>query len=233
MGSCQKNISIGGEEKMKARIIKRVLTATLAAALVLVPSMGTLASGPVSSNPQGGSAGTTVTGNTVTTTTGGVTVTVSYKTSSSVAGVKSSIDGVWITNEGVTGVVTTPAATVAAALGLGAGERPLVKVYDVDEKKSNLAWGSATGAAAAYGGTIYGSLNVELGKMAAGKYSLATAGAVGMSFSVPAKAQAGNVAVVCVQPGGAVTILRDTDTNPATVSVSIPAGQSMLAFITY
>jgi hypothetical protein len=219
MGSYQKNISIGGEEKMKARIIKRVLTATLAAALVLVPSMGTLAS----------TKSAAVTGNI----TPATVATVSYKTSSSVAGVKSSIDGVWITNEGVTGVVTTPAATVAAALGLGAGERPLVKVYDVDERKSNLAWGSATGAAAAYGGTIYGSLNVELGKMAAGKYSLTTAGAVAMSFNVPAKAQAGNVAVVCVQPGGAVTILRDTDTNPATVSVSIPAGQSMLAFITY
>ena len=221
---------------MKAKLIKRVLTAALAATLVLVPSMGTLASNNPGGSPTGGgvSGGTTVSGNSVTTTTtGGVTTEVAYKTTSSVAGVKSSIDGVWITNEGVTGVVTTPAANVAAALGLAAGERPLVKVYDVDEKKSNLAWACATGAAAAYGGSIYGSLNVELGKMAAGKYSLATTGAVTMAFNVPVKAQAGNVAVVCVQPGGVVTILRDTDTNPATVTVNVPAGQSMLAFISY
>lgn len=203
---------------MKARIIKRVLSGALAMALVLAPSMATLAS----------STSATVAGNVAE-----AVATVNFTTSSSVAGVKSSVSGVWVTNKGLTGVVTTPATTVATALGLAAGERPFTKVYDVDTKKSNLAWSSATSAAAAYGGTIYGSLNVEIGKMAGGKYSLATAGSVTVMFNVPTKAQSSNVGVVCVQPGGIVTVLRDTDTNPATVTVTLPAGQSLLAFITY
>ncbi len=220
---------------MKANIIKRMLCGALALSLVLAPSMSTLAS----SNAGNVSGNTTVAPAARPTTGGGVqenatAPTVSYTTTSSAAGVRSEVGGVFVLKKGVGVAVTMPAATIAANYGLGAGERPFVKALDMDTKKSNLAYQCMTDTATALGATVVGAINLELGKMAGGVYSLLPAGVeIPVTFSVPTAAQGKTVSVVRVQEGGVVTVLQDTDSNPATVSFNTTGGAGAYAIIAY
>lgn len=211
---------------MKANIIKRMLCGALALSLILAPSMGTLASS---------TAGGSVIGNTPAAPAAPAAPAVVYAGTSTVAGTRSTVGGVFLLQKGIAAAVTTPTANLAAAFGLAAGETPFVKAIDMDNKKSSNAYRCMTDTAAAYGGTIYGTLNVELGKMANGRYSLLddALGTVDMTFSVPAAQQGGNVAVICVKTGGRVAVLEDTDPRPGVLAVALPTGASALAFIAY
>lgn len=209
---------------MKANIIKRVLSGALALSLVLAPSVGAMASSSSANvgGNQGGAAATTA------------VQTVKYETSSSVAGVRSTVGGVFILKRDVKGAVTLGSGEIARLFGLGAGERPFVKMIDMDNKKSHLAYKCMTDTARALGAEIFGTMNVELGKMAAGRFSLLFGeGRINVVFNVPAKFQGRNVAVICVQEGGKVAVLADTDTVAGTLNVALPAGASALAFIAY
>ncbi len=216
---------------MKANIIKRMLCGALALSLVLAPSMSTLAS----SNAGNVTGNTTVAPATNSEVQENTTAaTVSYTTSSSAAGIRSEVGGVFVLKKGVGVAVTMPAATIAANYGLGAGERPFVKALDIDTKKSNLAYQCMTDTARALGATVVGAINLELGKMSGGVYSLLPAGVeIPVTFSVPAAAQGRTVAVIRVQEGGVVTVLQDTDTNPATVSFNTTGGAGAYAIIAY
>lgn len=216
---------------MKANIIKRMLCGALALSLVLAPSMSTLATTGAGS----------VSGNTVVVeaTTGEVqetatAATVAYTTTSNAAGIASQVGGVYILRRGIGVAITTPASTIAANYGLAAGERVFIKAMDMDIRKSNLAYQCMTNTAAAYGATIVGTINLELGKMSGGRYSLLEAGAeVPVTFSVPRAAQGQRIGVIRVQEGGVVTLFEDMDTNPATVSFNITGGAGAYAIIAY
>jgi len=238
---------------MNVKIAKRILTGALALTLALAPSMGALASNGATTN---GNNGATTNGNNGATPNGGVsTVTpnttggaVDYsapsaaevfkdvKSTSTVAGVQSTVSGAFILNKGIAAAITTPAATIAQSFNLGAGERPYVKVFDMDVKKSNLAFASLEIAAKAFGGTNVGFIQMEIGKMAKGEYSLLPAGPqVAASFSIPKSAQVAGAryAVVRVVEGGAFTLLQDTDNNPATVSFVTTGGAGAYAIIRF
>lgn len=209
---------------MKANIIKRMLCGALALSLVLAPSMSTLATS---------SAGT-VSGNAVVAEVQETAATVAYTTTSNAAGIASQVGGVYILRRGIGVAITTPASTIAANYGLAAGERVFVKAMDMDIRKSNLAYQCMTNTAAAYGATIVGTINLELGKMSGGRYSLLEAGAeVPVTFSVPRAAQGQRIGVIRVQEGGVVTLFEDMDTNPATVSFNITGGAAAYAIIAY
>ena len=213
---------------MRTTIIKRMLSATLAMALILAPSMGAFAKTTTT---------TTVTGNrVVTSTAAGETVVVvpAYTTTSAVAGVQSKVSGVYMLNKGIGAAILTDAASIAQAFALPAGAKPFVKVVDMDVKKSNLAYKCMTDHATALGATIVGTINMEIGQMLAGKYSLLGAeGTVAAAFSVPKAAQGKTVAVLRVQEGGIVTLLQDTDPNPAVVAFNTVGGAAAYAIIAY
>ena len=216
---------------MKANIIKRMLCGALALSLVLAPSMSTLATtgaGSVSGNTVVAEATTGEVQETAT------AATVAYTTTSNAAGIASQVGGVYILRRGIGVAITTPASTIAANYGLAAGERAFIKAMDMDVRKSNLAYQCMTNTAAAYGATIVGTINLELGKMSGGRYSLLEAGAeVPVTFSVPRAAQGQRIGVIRVQEGGVVTVFEDMDTNPATVSFNITGGAGAYAIIAY
>lgn len=211
---------------MKANIIKRMLCGALALSLVLAPSMSTLATTGAANVP--GNAVVAEVQETAT------AATVAYTTTSNAAGVTSQVGGVYILRRGIGVAITTPASTIAANYGLAAGERVFIKAMDMDIRKSNLAYQCMTNTAAAYGATIVGTINLELGKMSGGRYSLLEAGAeVPVTFSVPRAAQGQRIGVIRVQEGGVVTVFEDMDTNPATVSFNITGGAGAYAIIAY
>lgn len=84
-------------------------------------------------------------------------------------------------------VVVTDKATLAAGYGLVPGEQPYVRVYDISEAKSPAAMTSINAAAGAVGGTVVATVNVELGKLAGGKFSLLEPGGapITMAFGIP------------------------------------------------
>ncbi|MGN0307534.1 MAG: hypothetical protein ACI4DN_04875 [Lachnospiraceae bacterium] len=211
---------------MKANIIKRMLCGALALSLVLAPGIG------VSATERGTVAP-------VAEATAEEATTVAFpnvRETSTVAGIRSTVGGVFLLEKGINVATTTNLNTLAANYNLEAGARPYVKAYDMDTKKSNLAKASLDAAATAYGATSIGYINFELGAMNKGVYSLLEGGAgVDAAFSIPAASlQAGaSYGVICVKEGGVVTVIKDTNPDDSIITVTLPAGRSAIALIKF
>ena len=155
--------------------------------------------------------------------------------SSTVAGVASTTPGINFATAVTGSAVTTPAANIAAAYNLGANEKAFSKFYNFDAKKSTAAKAVIDAVAAATGVTVGPIVNVELGKMTGGQYSLLPEGApITLAFGVPASFAKGaaNLAVIKVTTTG-VAILPDLDTNPNTVTFNTTGGQAVYAIVKY
>ena len=80
-------------------------------------------------------------------------------------------------------------------------------------------------------------LNIELGKMTAGKYSLLPSDgpAIRLAVGIPRNFVKGDAtyAVVCVRAGGVVSILPDVDDNPNTITFDTTGGAGAYAIIRY
>lgn len=230
---------------MKTKFIQKLLAGALAAALVAAPCMGVFASEGGSGNPvvstpstedkvveivnesvgdndEGGSAVSSI---------------AQIPETSSVAGVTTAVNGVYLATS-VNGVaITTSVANIASSYNLGAGETPYARVYNMDVKKSPLAAAAINQAADALGATVGPYINVELGFVKGGKFGLlpSDGAEVTMSFGIPKSfVQAGKTyAVICVRPGGAVTVLPNTSTNPNVVTFATTGGQGAYAIIKY
>lgn len=210
---------------MKARIIKRMMTGVLAASLVMAPVMSVGA--------------TTTSGNTedvVTSSTSTETV-AEIPSTSTVAGAKTTVTGVYLATSVDGSAITTGVAAIKEGYGLANNETPYAKFSNLDAKKSPLAKQAIDLAAASQGATVGPMLNVELGKMTAGKYSLlpSDGAAIRLSFGIPKNfAQADKTyAVVCVRAGGIVSILADVDSNPNTITFDTTGGAGAYAIIKY
>ncbi len=129
--------------------------------------------------------------------------------------------------------VTTPLAAVKASLGLADNQTPYITVFDTDAKKSNLAMACVNSAVQANGGNVVTSLNVDLGaKNSNGKFVTLSNGSAAMAVGLPKNADTSKTYyVVCVQPGGVISVLQDQDTNPATVTFAIKAGLGTYALV--
>lgn len=231
---------------MKAQVVKRILSSALAMTLLLGSSNVALAS-----------SGSSVSGNSTTTTvqaveetvteqvmqivnessSGSVSTIAEIPTTSSVAGVKSTVSGVYLATS-VNGVaVTTGMTTIADSYGLAKNEKAYVRAYNFDSKRSTAAKAVIDSAAASMGAEVGPVINFEFGKMADGKFSLLPSD--GASFNVKigipkSFAKEGKTyAIVCVRPGGAVSIIKDADNDPNTVTFPTTAGQAAYALICY
>ena len=158
-------------------------------------------------------------------------------TTSSVGGVQSAISGAYCATS-VDGIaVTTELTSLVQGYGLTSNEKPYAMVWDLDPKKSNLAKQAIDLAAATQGAEVGPALNIELGKKSGGKYSLLSANgpSIRLSVGIPANfAQDGKTfAVVRVQSGGVVTILKDMDNDPNTVTFDTTGGAGAYAIIKY
>lgn len=121
--------------------------------------------------------------------------------------------------------VVTPLADVSASLQLKNGQTPYIMVFDTNEKKSPLAMSCINAAISAQGGTFLTAINVELGAKENGKIISLKNGGAAMVTGLPKGADTSKTYyVVCVQPGGAISILADQDSNPNTVTFEIKAG---------
>lgn len=139
--------------------------------------------------------------------------------------VQTTVGGVYFT-KAVAGVaVVTPLADVKASLGLTDSMTPHVILFDTDVKKSHLAMQCVNDAIAAYGGNFVTALNIDLGARQGGKRVSLSNGSAGLMIGLPKNADLTKTYyVVCVQPGGVVTVLEDADESPASVTFEIKAG---------
>ncbi len=235
---------------MKTKFIQKLMAGALTAALVTAPCMGVFASETQSGSNVPGILGNSASGvsqevvaivneSIGSSDEGGSSVNsiAEIPATSSVAGVTTSVRGVYLATS-VNGVaVTTSAANIASSYNLGAGETPYVRVYNMNVKKSHLAAAVINQAAEALGAAVGPYINVELGYLKDGKFGLLSSdGApITMSFGIPKSfVQDGKTyAVICVRPGGAVTVLPNTSTNPNVITFTTKGGQVAYAIIKY
>lgn len=210
---------------MNVKFTKRILTGALAVALVMAPSVGAFAS----TNPP----------KAPTTQEAQATPAAPFKdvqATSTVAGVKSEVQGAYLLQKGVAVAITSNAATIAEGYAFAKGETPYAKVFDMDVKKSANAKASLDFVAQAYGGANVAYIDMEIGKMANGQYTVLPDGAgIAATFSIPKEAVDVNAkyAVVRVVAGGEFKLLEDTDSNPETVSFVTTGGAGAYSIVKY
>lgn len=148
--------------------------------------------------------------------------------------VKTSVAGIYAAYSVEGCAILSELADVKAALALKAGQTPKVVIYDTDMKNSVHAMASVNAAASALGASVVTAINVDLGAMQNNKWVELKDGAIVMMIGLPKTADLTKTyAVVCVQPGGAITIFEDADTNPATVTFPVNAGLGTYAIVAY
>ena len=156
---------------------------------------------------------------------------------STVGGVKSATSGAYMATNVNGTIVTTSESAIAQNYSLANNEKPYAKFYNFDAKKSSLAKKTIDSAAAAQGAVVGPTLNIELGKMAAGKYSLlpSDGSAIRLVIGIPKSfVQADKTyAVICVRDGGTYSILKDLDKDPNTVTFETTGGAGVYAIIKY
>lgn len=146
--------------------------------------------------------------------------------------VRTSIGGVYAALSVRGTAVKTSLADVKTALGLTGSQRPVILIYDTDPKKSTAAMASVNAAVEALGGTFVSALNIDLGAKENGKWVTLKDGSIALAAGLPKGAdESKTYSVVCVQPGGATTILEDQDTNPKTVTFAVQAGLGTYAIV--
>lgn len=200
--------------------IKKILAATLAATMVMASAL-TVCAGS-------GAAETTTVVSEDAKAVAAADATVTVAGSS----VKTTVAGCYAAKK-VQGVaVTTPAADLAAKLGLEKGQKAYVTVYDTDAKKSSKAMESLEAAATAVNGSIVSTLNFDLFAKQSGKKVVLSNGAVQVTVGLPKTADTTKTYVVIrVVPGGEVTVLDNTSTNPKAVTFEVTAGQGTYAIV--
>lgn len=215
---------------MKLNKVKKLLTAVLAATMVMASAVTVSATGDPGSGADSGSGDS---GSSQAATYAEV-MSKSADAPMAVAGtsVKTSVAGVYAAQK-VQGVaVTTPTASVKTSLGLSASQTPAIIIYDTDEQKSYLAMACVNAAAESINGTVVASMNIDLGAKENGKWVTLSGGTIGLVTGLPKGADTNKeYCAICVQPGGIVTILEDQDTNPATVTFEVQAGLGTYAIV--
>ncbi len=164
-------------------------------------------------------------------------VVVKIPTTSVVGGVATTTEGVYFASSVNGSIITTGVADIAKGYGLTDKEKPYAKFYNLDPKKSALAKASIDAAAAEQKAAVGSMLNIELGKMSSGKYTLLPSDgpAVRIVLGIP-KGFAENgktYAVVCVREGGAYTVCKDLDSVAGTVTFETTGGAGVYAIIKY
>ncbi len=215
---------------MTMKIVKRILATTLVATLMVAPVLTagatTDSSSPASSSSSSDEQSTS---NPFTAVASTSTVSVGGKA------IKSQISGSYMLNgASIAGVAVRQGDdAIKAAAGLGKNEKPFMVAYDINAKKSPAAMKSINDAAAAYGATVLGAVNMDLGKMTNGKFSDLPAGVtVPVTLGVK-NANGRTLKAVKVLPGGATQVLDDQDNDANTLTFDVTGGLAAYAVIGY
>ncbi len=223
---------------IQTKLLKKVLAAALAMSLVMAPA---ITAGATDDTPEpGSSVEETVTGTASDTSVSAVeaaavpttsTVTVDGKT------LTSAVSGAYLSRQIPGTVIETGSAVISEGYGLTGAEKPYVRVYDITAKGSPAAYASINAAAAAVGGSVVSSVNMEIGKLLGRNFSLLpqTGAPIIAAFGIPKKSIAAGYAyaVICVRPGGAIEIMPDLDDDPATVTFSTTGGLGAYSIVMY
>lgn len=201
---------------MSMKMVKKFIAVTMAATLMVAPAITASAATETSAPVE-------------------ATTEVKAESTVNVAGtvLKSQTAGAYSVKTLAGLAVREAPATIKAAAGMAANETPFVRAYDITAKKSPAAFASFDAAAGAVGATVLGALNIDLGKMAAGKFSDLPAGVAATTTVGVKNANGRTLAIVKVLPGGATEIIQDTDDNPNTVTFPITGGLAAYAVIAY
>ena len=186
-----------------------------------------------SSSGNGGSSGSK--GNTGKSSGGSAAAeTIIIPTTSIVGGVQSATEGVYMATHVNGTIVVTDKAVIYS---LANNEKPYAKFSDFDVKKSLLAKQSIDAVAAAQGAVVGPILNIELGKMTDGKYSLlpADGSPIRLSVGIPKSfMETGKTyGIVCVRTGGSYAVLKDLDNMADTITFETTGGAGVYALIKY
>lgn len=154
-----------------------------------------------------------------------------------IAEFESKIPGVYQANSVEGCAVITEADEISRNYGLASGEEAYARFLDLDESKYPVSSRMLSLAADSQGAAVCARLNIELGKMTGGNYSLlASDGAViRIVLGIPSSfLEEGRIyAVACVRKDGTVTILKDQDEVSGTVTVDVAGGAGTYAIIRY
>ena len=208
--------------------MKRVLAASLAVALVMAPCIGAYATTTTNTSSSSGSSSSTSTET--------ETPAPEVPTTSSVGGVKTATAGVYMAKSVNGSAVSTPAASISAAFGLASNEKPYTKVYDFSPKKSTEANKLLDAIAATQGAVVGPKINIEFGKMTAGKYSLLPkTGAIEMRLGLPGNffVAGAKYAVIRVSEGGIHEIIPAAVDANGNLAFFTNGGQGAYAIIRY
>lgn len=229
--------------------MKKALAAVLAATMVLANGLTVFAAGSGSAAPaqssssekggteeSGSSEESSSQGESGSSTDAVISAVQTAGATISVAGthVKTAVAGSYAAKSVQGAAVTGSLQDVKAELGLKDSQTPYVMVFDTSVKKSPKAMECVNAAVSAMGGgKVAATLNIDLGVKEKGKFVRLENGTVGMMVGLPKGANTSkSVSVVCVRPGGKVTILKDTDSNPDTVTFEVYAGLGTYAIVT-
>ena len=132
-------------------------------------------------------------------------------------------------------IVGTDKDVLAEAYGVGDSAQPYIKIYDITEKNTPAAMESIEAAAEAVGGSVIGAVNMEIGSLEEGKFTLFAQDGreITMIFSIPVNQVKDGYTyeMVSVRPGGTVEILPDLDQDLNTVSFQTTGGLGAYAMI--
>lgn len=232
---------------MKTRFIQRMMTGALTVALAVAPSMSVLAtSAPVAVKTveeevldivNESFAAAIDVNNDDSDSASAVSSIAEIPVTNTVAGTQSTTQGVYIASNVNGTAITSGLEGIAGSYNLGAGEVPYARFSNMDAKKSVLAMAAIDDTAAAIGATVGPCINIELGKKADGKFSLLSQDGdkIAIKVGIPKafKQADAEFAMICVRPGGAVSVLEDTDSNPDTVTFETTGGQGAYAIVKY
>ena len=149
---------------MNNKLFRRLLAVTMVASLVIMPLTVGATDSPSQSSEE----------TTVTTEEAKVVETSSQVVSSDGTAVKNELPGAFVIEKSspVTGIaVTETPKQVQAAAGLADNQKPFVKGYSLDRKKSDKAFASFDAGAALVGGKTLGGLNLDFGALTNGKFT--------------------------------------------------------------
>lgn len=159
----------------------------------------------------------------------------SIPTTSSVAGIKSTVGGAFLAKS-VSGVaVTAPVADLKAALGVASNESLYLAVYDVTAKKNPASSALLDAVAASQNAVVVTKIEMDFAKRTGNKLQMLNGGAVPMLIALNAKdfVAGANYAVVRVAAGGAVSIIPAVVNESGILAFEAVAGQAAYAIIRY
>ncbi len=156
---------------------------------------------------------------------------------SSVGTVKTSVAGAYLATNVNGSIVATAEADIAKNYGLADNEKVYGKFSDFSAKKSPLAKAAMDAAVAEQKAVAGPMLNIEFGKMSAGKYTQlpSDGAAIRIVLGIPKNFKQADktYAVICVRAGGAYTVLKDLDNDANTVTFDTTGGAGVYAVIKY